>query len=319
VRLPRIDESDLNLFEFDYDLTFMVFFLSADEKIYARYGGRDAVDADNRQSLAGLKYTMQAVLEAHRHETRTFAPRTDLKPRFIREVTSGGGRCLHCHQVREALNRKIVADGEWSRDLVWRYPLPENLGFRLEVNRGNVVERITADSPAARVGLKKGDIVRALGRVPITSFADAQHALDRAPNKGQLAITWTRDHNEMTGTIDLVQGWKKSDITWRPSMRRLIPTVPFSGTDLKTSEKKALGLDEKRLAYRQGTRLFTRAREAGIQTGDVILGIEGKALHMTSDDFHEYVRREYLVGDRITWTILRNGKTMNVPMILTGR
>ena len=40
VRLTRIDGEDLNLFEFDYDLTFMVFFLSADQKVYARYGSR---------------------------------------------------------------------------------------------------------------------------------------------------------------------------------------------------------------------------------------------------------------------------------------
>ena len=41
VRLTRIDNQDLNLFEFDYDLTFMVFFLNAEGKVYARYGGRD--------------------------------------------------------------------------------------------------------------------------------------------------------------------------------------------------------------------------------------------------------------------------------------
>jgi hypothetical protein len=33
-----VDDVDLNTFEFDYDLTFMVFFLNANGKVYARYG-----------------------------------------------------------------------------------------------------------------------------------------------------------------------------------------------------------------------------------------------------------------------------------------
>ena len=34
VRLTHIDRVDLNLFEFDYDLTFMVYFLDASDKVY---------------------------------------------------------------------------------------------------------------------------------------------------------------------------------------------------------------------------------------------------------------------------------------------
>src|SRR5205085_7087778 len=109
VRLTRIDTSDLNLFEFDYDLTFMVFFLNAEEKVYARYGGRDATSPDARQSLAGLRYTMNSVLAMHEGQDRTFAPRTQASPRYVRDLPSArrGGRCLHCHQVNEILNDNL--------------------------------------------------------------------------------------------------------------------------------------------------------------------------------------------------------------------
>ena len=46
VRLIRISGADLNLFDFDYDLTWAAFFLNANEKIYGRFGGRDAGPAD---------------------------------------------------------------------------------------------------------------------------------------------------------------------------------------------------------------------------------------------------------------------------------
>jgi hypothetical protein len=46
VRLVKITGVDLNVFDFDYDLTFAVFFLNAQGKVLGRYGGRDAADRD---------------------------------------------------------------------------------------------------------------------------------------------------------------------------------------------------------------------------------------------------------------------------------
>ena len=56
---------DLRRFEFDFDLTWYVFFLNAEETVTGRYGGRDAADAEARLSLKGLRYAMGRALEAH--------------------------------------------------------------------------------------------------------------------------------------------------------------------------------------------------------------------------------------------------------------
>ena len=68
VRLSKVEGVDLNVFQFDYDLTMMVFFLNAEERIYGRYGGRGGESADARLSLAGLHYAMKAALDAHRRK-----------------------------------------------------------------------------------------------------------------------------------------------------------------------------------------------------------------------------------------------------------
>ena len=47
VRLVRISGADLNVFDFDYDLTWAAFFLNADETVYGRFGGRDAESPDS--------------------------------------------------------------------------------------------------------------------------------------------------------------------------------------------------------------------------------------------------------------------------------
>src|SRR4051794_12132822 len=141
VRLTRIDPLDLNLFEFDYVLTFMVFFLNAEGKVYARYGGRDSHNADNRQSLAGLLYTMNSVLRMHERNEKQFAPTSQQTPKYLRDITGGRGMvrgCMHCHNIKETIHDALQKAGKWDLGMVYRYPLPENVGVALHVDQGNV-------------------------------------------------------------------------------------------------------------------------------------------------------------------------------------
>jgi len=320
VRLTRIDDYDLNLFEFDYDLTFAVFFLNDENKAYARFGGRDAKGADSRQSLDALRHTMQSVLAMHERDEPRFAPRTQTQRMVARDVTGWyGGGCMHCHQVQEAMNDKLVREGNWKRDLVWRYPLPENVGVRLEIDRGNVVERILPNTPATRAGLQPGDVLETIGPVPIHSFADAQFALDKAPTKGSLNVSWLRGDERRSATLDLSAGWKKSDITWRASVRwRYVASLPLSGDDLNADERRMFGLSETQLAFRSA-RLKARANEAGLQAGDVVVALDDQSLDMTASEFRQYIRQQFVVGDTITLTVLRDGKQFKIPLTLSGQ
>jgi serine protease Do len=295
----------------------MVFFLNADGRVYARYGGRDSRDADNRQSLRGLAYTMQSVLAMHEEEEPEFAPRTEEGPKYIREVAGkGGGKCMHCHQVKERLDASLKQAGKWTRDRVWRYPLPENLGVTLEVDRGNIIKKVAADSPAAAVGLQAGDRLARLGTVPIHSFGDAQFALDLAPKTGTLAVAWQHGETMHEKAITLPEGWRKTDISWRPSVQRLVPSLRLYGTDLNAEERKALGLSPTQLAFRQKDGLPRQARDAGIQAGDIVVGIDAQKIDMDVTALIHHVQRNYLVGDELTVELLRDGKRLNLKMPL---
>jgi hypothetical protein len=309
---------NLNLFEFDYDLTFAAFFLDADENVYARYGGRDAVDPDNRQSLAGLAATMRSVLEMHKGQKKDFAPKAPGGPKTVRDLAPGtrSRGCMHCHQVKEGINAALTRAGQWDRDKVWRYPLPENVGLTLDVDKANVVASVKADSPASRAGLAAGDVVRRLGAVPIHSFADAQYALDLAPKVGAVEVVWQRGKEQKTAGLKLPDGWRKTDLSWRPSMRHLIPSARLYGTDLTAPEKVALGLPAKGLAFRHKEGVHRQAKAAGVLAGDIILGLDGKALEMDQDRFMSHVERNYLIGDRVTVDLIRDGKRQSVPMTL---
>src|SRR5262245_7741470 len=265
----------------------MVFFLDARERVYARYGGRDAKNADSRHSLAGLRYTMESVLAVHdrrkaagtnagetKDDRLDFAPKSQDSPKYLRDVgaRSFARGCLHCHQVKEVLNNDLRRSGKWDRESIFRYPLPENLGLTLEVDRGNVTKSVAHKSPAAAAGLQAGDVVRRLNGVPIHSLGDAQYALDRAPRAGSIEIAWQRGDKSMQEKLSLPEGWRKTEVAWRASMRGLLPYPRVGGKDLTAEEKTALGLSPARLAFRQRDFVSTLLKQAGIRSGDVVLG-----------------------------------------------
>jgi S1-C subfamily serine protease len=261
---------------------------------------------------------MQSVLAMHEREDKAFAPKAQDTPKFIRDVASSrrGGRCLHCHQVKEILIADLRKTGAWSQDMAWRYPLPENVGLVLEVDRGSVVKEVHPKSPASAAGLRAGDVVQRLNDIPIHSFGDAQFALDRAPKAGAIEIAWQRGGAVSKAKLSLPEGWRKSDLTWRPSMQRFVPAARLYGADLTPEEKKALGLSAERLAFRQKDTVPAQAQAAGIRPGDIILGVDDKHLEMDVADFLGYIRRNYLIGDQVTINLLRDGKRMNLTMTL---
>jgi S1-C subfamily serine protease len=155
-----------------------------------------------------------------------------------------------------------------------------------------------------------------LNGVPIHSFADTQFALDLAPKTGSVAAAWRRDGKVEEGTLALPDGWRKTDISWRPSMRGLVPSARLYGTDLTAEEKQAVGLSARQLAFRQKDSVPAQAQAAGVRGGDIILGVDDGSLETDVDGFLKYVRSNYLVGDRVTVNVLRDGKRVNLTTLL---
>lgn len=320
VRRTQIEFADLNVFEFDYDLTFMVFLMNADEHIYGRYGSRDEHGPETRMSLAGLNYAMQAALAAHQsHTPKSSASDPERPPRTIRQYESARfyHNCIHCHQVKEILRSEAEKAGKWKREMIWRYPLPDNLGLTLEIDRGNVVESVAPDSPTADAGLQPGDVLQSVNGHPVHSIADVQFALDKAFTDKQLKVQWHREGRLMDAAVELPDGWRRSPITWRTSMLDLMPSAKLYGRDLSEEEKVALGLEKNQLAFAHRDRVLPQAEAAGIRPGDVIVGVDGRTFTDTSAyQFRLFIQRNFIVGDRVAVNVLRNGKPVEIPMTL---
>lgn len=318
VRLSRISGLDLRLFDFDHDLNFFVFFVDPEERVLGRYGGRDAHSAEARLSLIGLRHVMESALTRFARSRKEPVPKREGVPlraeNFVAAKRLNKGECIHCHQINEFRREELVKAGQWTRDLVWRYPLPENIGLTLAVDEGNLIRRVRPDGPAATTGLRPEDRLRSVNGLEVASFADVQFALDRAPSQGAVAIGWLRDGKAVKGTLKLEPGWKRTDLGWRSSLRNLVVPLPFRGDDLSAQERQTLGLKERQLAFRQKRPLPESLKRIGLGEEDAIVGIDGVTPELTEVEFRGYLRSNYLLGDRVRLTVLRRGQRIELPL-----
>lgn len=317
LRLSNLRGLDLNVFDFDYDLTWVALMLTAEGKVLGRFGGRDASSASVYLSLPGLRHSLERALEKHRKEPKGKAPlkAARLPEDYPAARKMGAATCIHCHHVHEFQREKSMAEGTWNADQELRYPDPALLGFQLDARQGDQINRLDKGSTADRAGIMKGDVVVSIGGHALASILDVQHALDRAPAKDDILLVYRRGSEEREATLRPDKSWReRMDISWRWSLKNLKPEPPVAGEDLGAGEKKSLGLAPDRLAFRQGPFLATAARQAGVQVGDIFLRVGPKDLALTARQFDTYFRLHFKSGDEVPFLLLRGKEKLNVTI-----
>jgi hypothetical protein len=326
VRVVTIDDVDLGLFQFDYDQTWSALLLNADGTIYGRYGTRAAGGGDSTThiSVASLRKTMQRALELHKSYPSNKdqlagkrGPKAEYRvPKDIPRVERR--HCIECHQVRGNVLRHKWQDKRLTAADIWPYPLPENIGLKMDADDGLRVQAVASESPAERAGILAGDQLVNLDGQHLISQADIQWVLHRAPEETKLVAALRRGGKEMRKTIALSGSWKESDLSWRastwPGLRYWLHSVPLSA-----AEKKQADLAADRLALVVKDMVAERTagpRKAGLRVGDVIIAVDGKTKAMTESQFLAYVRLNHGPDDRVQLTVLRGKERLDlmIPM-----
>ena len=265
---------DLSIFEFDYDMQWQAMMLAPNGEVLGRFGGRDADTPAKYHTLAGLRHSLAAALLRHKKQgdwPQVAKKKPDRPEDYPAAEKRSDNTCIHCHHVYEFRRDLLQREKRWSLDDVWVYPQPENLGLSLNVNEGNRVTSVTPNSSAANLGLRAKDVLIRINDTPIASVADVQYALHKAPKSGAITLEWWAKNGKKKGSMPLADGWRKTDVSWRWSLKSLAPNPSIVGDDLDLEGRKNLGLNANQLAFRHMNFLSPTARNAGLQTGDVIL------------------------------------------------
>ncbi len=328
VRQVEMKGVDLSLFQFDHDLNWAGMFINADGVVYARYGTQSAEGSDAYNSVEGLVNTMNRVLELHasypknlgelqgkRGATKPFKTALEMpglqNPEKFAKQTARGN-CIHCHNIHDAENLHAKQSNTFTQDMLWRYPLPDNIGLKIDRISGLKIAEVVSASSAAKAGLHAGeDVVRMNGQ-RITSIADMQWVLHHIPNAAAEVVV--EGSKSGTQTLSLRAGWKKYDISWRGSMWSLSPRFSVWTPILSADERDQLGIPKSDTAFQvkfinQNIAGGKNAYEAGLREGDVIVAVAGQPLQMTPQQFNTQIKLKYKIGDELPLTVLRKNKT----------
>jgi hypothetical protein len=326
VRIVNFKGVDMNRFRFDYDLTFAVLMMNAGGHVYSRYGSQDWRSSAARMSIPGLKKAMREVLALHRSRQPDGSDRpASGKPVTVTDFPAFAGSrtareaCYHCHFANNARFAQLRAEGKFTKEMLFQYPLPENLGITLDVDANNVVKSVGPDSPASRSDIRAGDVVVQADASPVLTSADLQFVLNGVPDPGTVTLHLKRQGKRLPpAALRLPSGWRRTDVSWRPSQESIPPMIGIWAEELTGEQKKQRGVTTDRMALRV-TFFFPGPQWAktrgDLQMNDVIVGINGKQLPpMTTRQFHSHFRLAFNVGDTATLNVLRGSERRDVTV-----
>jgi hypothetical protein len=322
LRIVRMNGVDLNLFRHDYDLTWMGYFINADGRIYARYGGRDAVSGESRVSKEGLIHAMKESLRLHQEaKDKKLPPLPVVNPRKPEDFPSlkgfaQGRSCIRCHMVNEAFNAEAKRKGPIKPDerteSFFAFPLPETIGLKPDLVLGNRILEVKPDSPVDKAGLKKDDVVRTFNGMPIVTAYDMQYALNELVTDSKLTIEAERAGKPVKAEMQLPAGWKRWDASWRRSLWNVQPSLGFGGDDLTEENKKEKKLPLENFAYQlRNVNPNGVLGRAGLKWGDIIVSIDGKR-KLPYSHFKGYIPLVHQPGDEIELIYMREGAEKKV-------
>jgi serine protease Do len=317
VRMQSMNGVNINLFQFERDLTWMAFFMDAQDRFYARYGGREDTDAESHLTKASLVRTMKEVLELHRkgdvqksrYEPAPEPVRTPEEIPTMRAMMAKRkeNQCIHCHDVKVAELRHLQDLGRFSRDQVFTYPAPSSVGIHLDSHNQNAVHSITPESAADRAGIRAGDILLSAGGQRILTFADFTRVLELTPTQSTLPLEIQRATHRLHSVLHLSGPWRRTqDPSWRESLHVAGPGGGFWGQKLPEAERNLIGLSAARMAVRVTFIWGEHTRKAGFKKDDVIVKFDGLTTDMTISQLHAHLNLNRNYGDSIPVTVRRD-------------
>ncbi len=220
---------DLSLFQFDYDQTWVAFFLNADRTVYGRYGSDATFKASgNANTLEGFKKALQGALEVHAaypgnkaslgaktgppppYPTPEVIPFLKGKPNAKAPYSGKGTGCIHCHAAQNGVVKSLQgANQAVPEKLQFPWPMMDVVGLTLDPKEKASVTAVAAGSAAEKGGFKTGDRILTVEGQPVLSIADVQWVLHNR-DSGAVKAQVDRGGKTTELTLTLAAGWRRA-------------------------------------------------------------------------------------------------------------
>jgi len=253
--------------------------------------------------------------------------------------------CQHERTVTKVLSRGGGCEGGGYMGVALRELSAEERGpMKLGDQGAARVERVSPDSPAARAGLKAGDVVVRFDGTPVASARQLARVVAEAAPGRRVKVEVRRDGTPVIATLvvgekecreELTQelAERRPDLEHLPELTGRLPeiTKDFRQLLIDPSAPPRMGVRYQeisgqlaryfRLPHERGL-LVTHvdegspAEKAGLKAGDVVLAIDGKDVRDAGDLRHRVASAED--GD-VKLQVQRDGKALDITVTLRSR
>jgi C-terminal processing protease CtpA/Prc len=204
--------------------------------------------------------------------------------------------------------------------------------LKLAGEYGAVVEDVREDSPAAKAGLKKGDVILQFAGEKVRSVAELRRLVRETPAGRTVAIEISRDGHTQNLSTNIAQGPEMKWFSQVEPRHFEMPDVHVPDFDFNMMfvGGPRLGIKAEELTSQlagyfgvwQGKGVLvseiedgTPAQKAGLKAGDVIIKVNDKPIASVAE-LREAIRNDSREKYKVTLTIVRDRKEQTVGVQL---
>lgn len=208
------------------------------------------------------------------------------------------------NEIKLAL-AQIVEKGRVTRAWLGVYIQDVTPGMekQLGVREGALVTEVVPNSPAAKAGIRAGDVITAVGDQKIRNSNDLQMAIMYRRPGEQVTVTLLRDKKTLVLSVVLEERPGESPSTGIPGISRFGITVQ----DLTPELKSRYGIARESGVVVVDVQPGSRAYWAGLQEGDLIVEVNRQPVSSASD--WNRIVSQIAEDEEVLLTVIRAGRT----------
>ncbi|MGQ3070948.1 MAG: DegQ family serine endoprotease [Ferrovibrionaceae bacterium] len=202
-------------------------------------------------------------------------------------------------------------------------PLTKELGqgVGLPDDKGALVAQVTDDSPAAKAGLKAGDVILAVGDKPVVAMKDLPKLIaNEKPGQTPTLSVW-RDGKAVPVAVTIGQmpgNEQVADAGPAQDNAKGQPSLGLQLAQLTPEMRQKLGVDEKvKGVVIVGVRDDSNAAEQGLRAGDVITQV-GREKVTSPKQVIEKVKEARTAGQQAVMLLINRGDSSQFVSVKFG-